>query len=55
MLFRVLPGLLNTWGVDTDLAFVIFGAGLLHALITAPNGIAGQVYDLVAKLRGTKP
>ena len=52
VLFRVLPGLLNTWGVDTDLAFVIFGAGLLHALITAPNGIAGQVYDLVAKLRG---
>ncbi len=54
-LFRVLPGLLNTWGVDTDLAFVIFGAGLLHALITAPNGIAGQVHDLIAKLRGAKP
>lgn len=54
VLFRVLPGLLNTWGVDTDLAFVIFGAGLLHALITAPNGIAGQVFDLVAKLRGGK-
>ena len=52
VLFRILPGLLNTWGVDTDLAFVIFGAGLLHALITAPNGIAGQVYDLVAKLKG---
>lgn len=54
-LFRILPGLLNTWGVDTDLAFVIFGAGLLHALITAPNGIAGQVHDLIAKLRGAKP
>ena len=52
VLFRILPGLLNTWGVDTDLAFVIFGAGLLHALITAPNGIAGQIYDLVAKLKG---
>ena len=52
LLFRVLPGLLNTWGVDTDLAFVIFGAGLLHALITAPNGIAGQIHDLVARLRG---
>ncbi len=54
-LFRILPGLLNTWGVDPDLAFVIFGAGLLHALITAPNGIAGQVHDLIAKLRGAKP
>lgn len=52
VLFRVLPGLLNTWGVDTDIAFVIFGVGLLHALITAPRGIAGQVYDLIAKLRG---
>ena len=55
VLFRILPGLLNTWGVDTDLAFVIFGAGLLHALITAPNGIAGQIHDLFTKLRGTKP
>lgn len=54
VLFRVLPGLLNTWGVDTDLAFVIFGAGLLHALITAPNGIAGQVHDLVVKVRGKR-
>ena len=46
LLFRVLPALLASWGVSTDLAFVIFGAGLLHALITAPNGIAGQVFDL---------
>jgi len=55
VLFRILPGLLNTWGVDTDLAFVIFGVGLLHALITAPNGIAGQIHELIAKLRGAKP
>jgi branched-chain amino acid transport system permease protein len=52
LLFRVLPGLLNTWGVDTDIAYMIFGAGLLHALITAPNGIAGQVHDAVGRLRG---
>ena len=51
VLFRVLPALLNTWGLDSDLAYVIFGAGLLHALITAPNGIAGQIFDLAAKLR----
>lgn len=42
-LFRVLPALLNNWGLDADLSFVIFGAGLLHAVITAPNGIAGQI------------
>lgn len=50
-LYRILPALLNNWGVDADLAFVIFGAGLLHAVITAPNGIAGQLIDLGAGLR----
>lgn len=50
-LFRILPALLNNWGVDADLSFVIFGAGLLHALITAPNGIAGQILDATHALR----
>lgn len=50
-LFRILPALLNNWGVDADLSFVIFGVGLLHAVITAPNGIAGQVMDLAATLK----
>ena len=50
VLYRLLPGLLNDWGVDSDLAFVIFGAGLLHALITAPNGIGGQIIALVSGL-----
>ncbi len=49
-LFRILPALLNNWGIDADLSFVIFGAGLLHAVITAPDGIAGQVSDLCGKL-----
>ncbi len=42
-LYRILPALLNDWGLDADLSFVIFGAGLLHAVITAPDGIAGQI------------
>ena len=42
ILYRVAPGLLNSWGVDADLALVFFGAALLHALITAPRGLAGQ-------------
>ena len=45
-LFRILPALLNNWGVDADLSYVIFGAGLLHAVITAPEGIAGQLKGL---------
>ena len=57
-LYRILPALLSTWGVNADLAYVIFGVGLLHALITAPNGIAGQIYGaaatLTAKFRGPK-
>jgi len=48
-LFRILPALLNNWGVDADLSYVIFGAGLLHAVITAPDGIAGQLRGFFAK------
>lgn len=51
-LFRILPALLNNWGVDADISYVIFGAGLLHAVITAPNGIAGQLIDLWMGLTG---
>ncbi|GAB4262503.1 MAG: branched-chain amino acid ABC transporter permease [Pararhodobacter sp.] len=50
ILYKVLPALLNIWGVDADLAFVIFGIGLLHAVITAPDGIAGQLRGAVAGL-----
>jgi branched-chain amino acid transport system permease protein len=53
-LFRILPAALNSWGVDSDLAYVIFGAGLLHALITAPDGIAGQIMGLFARVFGRK-
>jgi len=55
VLFRVLPALLNNWGVDADLSFVIFGAGLLHAVITAPDGIAGQLRAAVMARRKTPP
>lgn len=47
-LFRILPALLNNWGLDADLSYVIFGAGLLHAVITAPDGIAGQIIAAVS-------
>ena len=58
VLYRVLPALLSSWGVDADLAFVIFGAGLLHALITAPDGIAGQIFGaaqgVTRRIRGPR-
>ena len=47
LLLRAFPALLNDFHLDGNIANIVFGAGLLHALITAPNGIAGQVTDLV--------
>lgn len=49
VLYRVAPGLLNNWGVDADLALIFFGAALLHAVITAPDGIGGQIAALFAR------
>jgi branched-chain amino acid transport system permease protein len=49
VLYRVAPGLLNNWGVDADLALVFFGVALLHAVITAPDGLAGQIFGLFSK------
>ncbi|SPF79502.1 branched-chain amino acid ABC transporter permease [Pseudoprimorskyibacter insulae] len=53
-LYRILPALLNNWGVDADLSFVIFGAGLLHAVITAPDGIAGQIAGALKARKAAK-
>ena len=50
-LFRILPAILNNIGIDADLSYIIFGAGLLHAVINAPNGISGQIYDAIPKFK----
>jgi len=58
VLYRVVPAFLASWGVNTNLAYMIFGAGLLHALITAPNGIAGQIHEaagMAARKLGWRP
>ncbi|OYV01751.1 MAG: branched-chain amino acid ABC transporter permease [Burkholderiales bacterium PBB5] len=54
LLLRAVPALLTEWGVNGYLAEVFFGAALLHALITAPRGIAGQVLGGLARLRGRR-
>jgi branched-chain amino acid transport system permease protein len=46
LLFRVPPALLNYLGVNGFLATMLFGAGLIHALVTAPDGISGQIKSL---------
>ncbi len=59
LLLRAVPALLNDWHVDGNLALMVFGAGLLHALITAPQGVSGQVVHLsrliTAKLSAAMP
>jgi branched-chain amino acid transport system permease protein len=52
VLYRLLPAILNEFGVPGDVAYIIFGAALIHAMVTAPGGIAGQIADAIAKLAG---
>ncbi|SDR11972.1 amino acid/amide ABC transporter membrane protein 2, HAAT family [Rhizobiales bacterium GAS113] len=50
LLLRAVPALLVDFGVDGYVSVGIFGAALLHALITAPQGIAGQIAGLIQRL-----
>ncbi len=50
LLLRAVPSLLTDYGVDGNLAMAFFGAALLHALITAPSGVAGQIIALAERL-----
>jgi len=47
LLFRGVPALLNDLGLNGNISLVIFGVALIHGLITAPQGIAGQLGGLV--------
>jgi branched-chain amino acid transport system permease protein len=51
LMLRAFPALLNDFHVDGNIATIVFGAGLLHALMTAPQGIAGQIGDAATALR----
>lgn len=54
LLYRVVPALLDTVGVDGNLSYVIFGAALLHALMTAPRGLAGQMLDALSRWKNRR-
>lgn len=45
LLYKLLPALFNDLGLSADIALIIFGAALIHAIISAPKGIAGQIID----------
>ena len=51
LLLRLLPALLDDWGVSTELLTILFGVGVLQVLLTAPGGLIDQVPKDVAKLR----
>src|SRR6185369_14351807 len=51
-LMKLLPALLDNWGLPPDLLIILFGAGVLQVLLTAPGGLAAQVPKDLARLGG---
>ncbi|MNQ27707.1 leucine/isoleucine/valine transporter permease subunit [compost metagenome] len=51
ILYRVFPALLDSIGVAGDLSYIVFGVALLHTLITAPLGVAGQIVAVTQRWR----
>lgn len=50
LLLRLLPALLDDWGISTELLTIIFGIGVLQVLLTAPGGLVDQVPKDLANL-----
>jgi len=50
LLLRLLPALLDDWGVPTEALTILFGVGVLQVLMTAPGGLVDQVPKDMAKL-----
>jgi branched-chain amino acid transport system permease protein len=50
LLMQLLPALLNNWGVSADWLTIVFGAGVLQVLLTAPQGLAYQFPHDMARL-----
>jgi branched-chain amino acid transport system permease protein len=54
LLFAGLPAVLDWFGLPGNLILVVFGAGLVHSLMTAPQGLAGQVLGALGAHRRRK-
>jgi branched-chain amino acid transport system permease protein len=50
-LMKLLPALLDDWGLPADLLIIIFGVGVLQVLVIAPGGLAAQAPKDLARLR----
>jgi branched-chain amino acid transport system permease protein len=64
LFLRLLPALLDNWGVSTEILTILFGIGVLQVLLTAPGGIVEQFPRDMARLgrkltgrlrKGSKP
>jgi branched-chain amino acid transport system permease protein len=42
LLFKLLPAVLDNWGVSPEVATILFGVGVLQVITTAPAGIVDQ-------------
>jgi branched-chain amino acid transport system permease protein len=51
LLFRVPAAFLNGIGVNGYVATLLFGAGLVHALMNAPTGLSGQIQAGLRRIR----
>lgn len=52
VLYRLVPAWFNDIGIDGDAAYLIFGVALIHALMTAPKGLAGQLLGVLSRIGG---
>jgi branched-chain amino acid transport system permease protein len=50
VLIKLLPALLDSWGLPPDLLTILFGIGVIQVLTTAPAGLADQFPKDMAKL-----
>ena len=50
LLMKLLPALLDNWGLPADLLTILFGVGVLQVLLTAPAGLVDQFPQDMAKL-----
>ena len=51
-LMKLLPALLDTWGLPADLLTILFGVGVLQVLLTAPAGLVYQFPRDMKRLGG---
>ena len=50
VLLKLVPELLKNWGIPPDVLTILFGIGVLQAMLTAPQGLAVQVPRDLANL-----